>query len=160
MSKDELMIWFYEKLFSCYPVKNVDYPGSIFWFYDEKFIRKIKISKVNNKDVRLPRKVKGICLFEEDTTTGCFNCDYNQIWMFISNNYIDDTKCDYETVQYLVKEFLNSYDDNRYDVWLLFNNFIKINNLDYIPKAHWLLDLKTDHFDKLSVYKKSDMIKL
>jgi len=87
MNKEELTNWFIDKFNSCYPVTHTDFPESTFWFYDEKFIRKIKLCKINNQNITLPTIVTGICLFEEDLKNDWFNCDYNKIWSFIYKNY-------------------------------------------------------------------------
>ena len=81
-NKEELTKWLIDKFNSCYPVTHTDYPKSIFWFYDKKITRKIKLCKINNQDITLPAIVTGICLFEENYKNNYFNCDYHEIWTF------------------------------------------------------------------------------
>jgi len=66
----------------CYKVKCADYPDSIFWFYDEQFIRKQKICKLNNQDVLLPKKINGYCLFEQDIKSMNLFCE-DGLWDII-----------------------------------------------------------------------------
>ena len=87
MKKEELIEWFCTKFNSCYPVSHTDYTESIFLFYDEQFIRKMKLSKISKKPVSLPKKVNGICLFELDWKNKRFVYDYDEIYTFLYNNY-------------------------------------------------------------------------
>ena len=154
MSKDELMKWFYEMLFSCYPVKHIEYPDSILWIYDENFIRKFKISKVSNKIIKIPKTIKGCILFETKITDNYLYCDYNKIWLFIADNYnrnIDVPYNDYIVIEYIVKGFLNEYSD------IIENNinssyFLLLNDknrfLSYTPKATLLFHSKMNNSKK------------
>ena len=56
MTTDELKIWFFDKLNSCYPVIHDDYPNCIFWFYDDSFVRKMKLSNISGKNLILPKE--------------------------------------------------------------------------------------------------------
>ena len=103
MTKEEISNWFINKLTSCYPVKHYDYPDSILWFYDENFIRKIKLCKLNNQYISLPNKVSGICLFEQNIKNKVLSCDYNEIWCFFKTNYINN----YSDIQSLIKDLLS-----------------------------------------------------
>ena len=103
MNKEELTKWFINKFSSCYPVKHDDLPDGIFWYYDEKFIRKIKLCKLNNQEITLPDKVKGTCLFEQDLKNKYLWCDNEEIWNFFRNNYIDN----YDDIQSLIKAILS-----------------------------------------------------
>ena len=106
MTEEELKQWFWNKFNSCYPVKHSDYPDSIFWFYDEKFVRKIKLYKLNNTEVTLPSKITGVCLFEQEQKNRWFNCNHNEIWLFFCKNY----KNSYNDVQLLIKSWLKETD--------------------------------------------------
>lgn len=106
MNEEQLKKWFFDKFNSCYPVKHDNLPESIFWFYDELFIRKIKICKLNNQIVKTPSKVTGICLFEMDFKNDWFNCDYDYIWTVLKDKYINN----YDDIQALIKKWL--IDDN------------------------------------------------
>ena len=103
MNKEELSEWFIDKFNSCYPVKHDDLPYRIFWYYDEKFIRKIKLCEINNQEITLPDKVKGTCLFEQDLKNKYLWCDNEEIWIFFRNNYIDN----YDYIQSLIKAILS-----------------------------------------------------
>ena len=103
MTKEELSNWFWCKLFSCYPVKHDDYPNSIFWFYDEKIVRYIKLCKLNNQKIKLPNKVKGVCLFEQNINAKHLWCDYDEIWSFFEKNYMNE----YNNIQLFIKEILS-----------------------------------------------------
>ena len=111
MNKEELSIWFWKKFNSCYPVKHNDYPNSIFWFYDEKFARKIKLCKLNNQEIKLPNKVKGVCIFEQHLNIKNLWCDYDEIWSFFEKNY--NTK--YSYIQLIIEEILS--DEEKLNVY-------------------------------------------
>ena len=63
MNNEELYDWLLTKLLSCYPVKIVGKDNYVYWYYDEMFIRKLKVSKLNNKKIKYPNKITGVCLF-------------------------------------------------------------------------------------------------
>jgi len=141
MTKEELSDWFWSKLYSCYPVKHKDYPDYIFWYYDEKFARKIKLCKLNNQEIKLPNKVNGICLFEQDTTTMYLWCDHKEIWSFFQQNYKDK----YNEIQLLIKEILS--DDTKLNVYTPRINFWKSNStLSDDPKLNVYIPQKNIHF--------------
>ena len=102
MSEQELRIWFFDMLYSCYPVKHDDYPNSVFWFYDDKFIRKIKLCKLSGNSIKLPSKVKGKCLFEQNIKSRYLWCDFDEIWSVFYKEY----KNNYNDVQSLIKSWL------------------------------------------------------
>jgi len=160
MQKDKLVKWFYEKLFSCYPVKHIDYPNSIFWIYDEKFIRKNKISKLNNQSIKFPKNIKGSILFETKSNVKYLYCDYSKIWSYVGDNYINnniscrDLYNDYTIIEYVIKDILNDYSkistNNSYPTYLSLLNNSKNNFDSFIPKAHMM-------FDSIMVYSKNNL---
>ena len=103
MTKEELTIWFWNKFNSCYPVGHDDYPDNIYWYYDDKYIRKIKLCKINNQEIILPIKVNGICLFRQDLKNKSLWCNYDEIWSFFKQNYKDN----YNEIQSIIKEILS-----------------------------------------------------
>ena len=105
MSKEELATWFINKLTSCYPVIHDNYSNCIFWFYDEKYVRKLKLCKLNNQEISLPNKVYGVCLFEQNIKTMNLWCDYDNIWSFFESNYINK----YNDIQLLINDILSDY---------------------------------------------------
>lgn len=154
MSKDELMKWFYETLFSCYPVKHVDYPKTIFWLYDEKFVRKIKISKLNNKEIKFPKTIKGDLLFETNDISNILYCDYSKIWLYVAKNYTNDNYTtnsynDYIDVEYVIKDFLNEYPNikgyniDTADISSLKDEYNKMKF--YAPKANLTFNSKLNY---------------
>lgn len=106
MSEEELKIWFCNKFNSCYPVKHDDYPESVFWYYDESYMRKLKLCKINNQEITLPTKVSGVCLFEQDSKNKRFNCDYEEIWHIFEDKY----STNYFGVQSLIASWLKEID--------------------------------------------------
>jgi hypothetical protein len=86
MNETELKLWFLKKLNSCYTVSHSKYPENIFWIYDEKYIRKCKLSKINNSDISKPTEVNGYCIFEMDFHYKYFYCDYLEIWSVMVEN--------------------------------------------------------------------------
>ena len=106
MTEEELKIWYWDEFNSCYPVVHSDYPESVFWFYDEKFIRKTKLCKLNNSEITFPKKITGKCLFEQDFKNKWLNCEYDEIWMFFYTNY----SANYHYVQSFIKNMLKETD--------------------------------------------------
>lgn len=103
MEKEELKVWFLDKCISCYPVIHEDYPESVFWYYDDKICRKMKLCKLVGKEyIQTKTAVTGICLFEQDFKNGWFLCDYNIIWSFFYSNY----SVKYLDVQSFIKSLL------------------------------------------------------
>lgn len=102
MTEKELKNWFMNKINSCYAVKHIDYPDSIFWFYDENKLRKIKLCNINN-EINLNNNVSGVCLFEINLTNYTFYCDYSNIWSYLKMNYSDN----YTDIQIFIKSLLN-----------------------------------------------------
>ena len=121
MKKEELSEWFYDKFNSCYPVVHDDYPDSIFWFYDERYVRKIKLCKLNNQKISLINKVNGICLFEQDFKNKHLWCNYDEIWSFFKQNYKDN----YNEIQSIIKEILS--DTTKLNVYTPYNKFFMTN---------------------------------
>ena len=101
MKEEELKKWFWNKFNLCYPVKHSDYPKKIYWFYDEKLVRKIKLYKIENKEI-IHIDISGICLFEQDLINNYFYCDYDEIWTFFKKNYNNN----YYVIQILIKSWL------------------------------------------------------
>ena len=133
MKKEELANWFWNKFNSCYPVTHDDYKNSIFWFYEQNYIRKLKLCKLNNQEITIPDKVKGICLFQQDLKRDCLWCDYMDIWSFFEQNY----NTNYDDIQSLIKDILS--------------DTIKLNV--YTPKLFILIDNKLlSDTTKLNVY--------
>src|ERR1035437_852387 len=102
MTKDEIYIWILDKMKSCYPTKSTD-NDHIFWFYDEQYIRKQKLCEINNQEINLPNKPKGICMFYQNTDSKYLVLSYEHVWKFIEDNYIDD----YLEIQNLITEIVN-----------------------------------------------------
>ena len=106
MTKEEISNWFINKIRSCYPVvKHEDYPDSILWVYDEKYVRKLKLCKLNNQEIILHNKVKGYCLFRQDLKSQYLWCDYDEIWSFLESNY----SYNYNENKLLIKNILSDY---------------------------------------------------
>ena len=63
------------------------YEDVILWIYDEQYIRKCKLNKLNNQDVNLPTHIKGKVLFEMNKIRSLFFCDYDYIWDLLYINY-------------------------------------------------------------------------
>jgi len=105
MTKEELSTWFWDKFNSCYPVVHSDYPESIFWYYDDKVLRKIKLCKLDGKEFN-QTNITGVCLFEQDFKFGHLNCDYDKIWSFFYENHSDS----YSGVQSLITSILEDSD--------------------------------------------------
>ena len=154
MTKEEISDWFIDKFNSCYSVKHDDFPDSIFWVYDEQFIRKLKLCKLDNKNLKI-NKINGICLFEQDKKCHNFYCDYNEIWSFLKNNYTDK----YDDIQSTIKDILS--DNTKLNVYIplslyhpgseLLSDNTKLNV--YIPHMwSWSYYQQLSDNTKLNVY--------
>ena len=86
MTEKELITWFWDLYNSCYPVRHSDYPDNIFMYYDEQFVRYLKLCKISNKEIKMPTKVKGYCLFDQDWKYNVFCYDYDKIYLFLKLN--------------------------------------------------------------------------
>lgn len=102
MTEIELKQWFFDKLYNCYPVKNSEYPDSIFWLYDDQFIRKMKLCRLSDKEITYPSNITGKCLFEQDIKYKYLHCDFDEIWRFFYNEGYNG----YDTVKQLIKNWL------------------------------------------------------
>lgn len=88
MNKDDVSKLFINKFNSCYPIKTDFNPNLILWIYDENFIRKLKLCKVNNQEITIPNLniVKNVlCLFVQNTKSKILYIDYNT-WITFENN--------------------------------------------------------------------------
>ena len=103
MTKEELTNWFWNKFNLCYPVTHDDFPNSVFWFYDQNYIRKIKLCKLNNQEITLHNKVTGTCLFEQDLKNQYLWCDNDNIWSFFEQNY----NTNYDDIQSIITDILS-----------------------------------------------------
>lgn len=90
MTEQELKSWLINKIYSCYPVITDDFPFSILWYYDKSYIRKQKLCKLNNQKFNPPSKVKGVCLFEQNTLNKSIHFDNDRIWRIILRNLDSD----------------------------------------------------------------------
>ena len=104
MNNEELSYWFINKISSCYPVKPIINNKYIFWYYDDQFIRKIKIGKINKQKVNNPKEINGFCLFEQDIINKEICFDYNEIWSVFYENYSNN----FEDIQFLMIDALKS----------------------------------------------------
>lgn len=124
MKDKELKIWLINKFNSCYIAQHYNYPGVNFYYYDESYIRKQKLCKLNNQEIKLPSKVNGICLFQKDMNNKLFQFDYVNIWIFLDEN--SNYKDKYNTIN----EFI---DNTIKETTKIPNNYkTRIGNLDEI----------------------------
>ena len=56
MNKDDLIKWFNNIFDNCYYVKHDDYPDSIFMYYDIRYVRKLKLCNIENRQITPPKK--------------------------------------------------------------------------------------------------------
>ena len=127
MNKEELKIWFWNLYNSCYVVKYDKYPNIDFLYYDENFVRTIKISQILERDIIYSSVVVGKCLFEVEYESKCLRIDYNKIW------YVLESKLSYNYQE--VKSLIN--------VWLKEHD--KLNKLTPILYTHRLQILLMVH---------------
>ena len=102
MSEEELKVWFFDRLNSCYSVKHDDYPDRLYWYYDEKFIRNVKLCRLSGEKIELPSKASGRCLFDQDIKNNILYCDYDEIWKVFYKEY----RCNFYDVKRLINSWL------------------------------------------------------
>ena len=156
MTKEEISNWFINKIRSCYPVvKHEDYPDSILWVYDEKYVRKLKLCKLNNQEIILHNKVKGHCLFRQDLKSQYLWCDYDEIWSFLESNY----SYNYNENKLLIKKILSDYTKlnaytpiiGGYSLIILLSDYTKLNA--YTPSVSQLSNVVLlSDYTKLNAY--------
>jgi len=95
MYKKDLYDWFWNKYNSCYQVKVELYPDSVFLVYDEKYIRKLKLFKLNNTEE----------LISINNVEGTFLWLSEELWKFFEKNY----SYDYYDIQKLIKKLLKDH---------------------------------------------------
>lgn len=127
MTEDELKIWFWDKFYSCYPVIDKDNLNSIFLFYDESHTRNKKLCKINKQEIKSPKKVNGVCLFE-------LNIRYKKIYC-----------SDYEILS-KIRKYTNSPHSLSY-----VNKLIKDSDKTYSYHIK-ISTIKIQHKDKLCTY--------
>lgn len=117
MTNKELRNWFFDKLTNCYSVVYDKYPDNIIYYYDENFIRKCKIAKINNIEIEQPLKPNGICLFDQDLVSECLWCNYDYIWSYFKKHIDDDDKIKKIIMDWLKNDVnLNNYNVQQYSI--------------------------------------------
>lgn len=112
MTTPELVEWFFDKLNSCYYATSIDYPDSIFFIYDESYIRKSKLCKIIGNKIISPTKINGICLFELDLIGCKLWCDYKEIWNILEDELENDVMLKFiETRNFIINtlKFKNKF---------------------------------------------------
>ncbi len=146
MSKEELTKWFLDKFNSCYPVIHNEHENSVFFLYDEQYIRKVKLSIIENSEIPNPKNFKGDILFELNNRTKTLYCDYSKIWTFIAKNHVNN----YHEIQDFLFEIINKLDKlNEYTTIKHYS----VNFYTFIPNYGYL-SLNNTQNDK----KKNDNI--
>ena len=99
---EELIKWFNNYFDNCYYVKHVDYPESIFMFYDINYARQLKLAKLEGIDYVEKTEVTGVCLFEQDWKNNFFRCNFIIIYCYLRDNY----SFSYDDFQSFIKDRL------------------------------------------------------
>ena len=97
----ELIDWFNNYFDNCYCVKHMEYPNSVFMFYDINYIRQLKLAKIEEKKA-IKTTVTGVCLFELDFNGKCIYCNYDLIWCYLKDKYT----LIYDDIQIFIKHRL------------------------------------------------------
>lgn len=109
MTVDE---WFKDKFNLCYLVEHLDYPDHIFMFYDQQYIRKMKLSNIT-KEVLTKTEITGYCLFDHDLINMTLYCNPEICWTLTYKYSLDH----YELGEFFaeqLKSILNIYQIKRY----------------------------------------------
>ena len=106
MNKEELKIWFYKQLNNCYKFETSEYEDSIFYMYDNRYIRYKKICKIKQikeGEFKPEKIIKENILFEIDRKNKVFYCNDDKIWSIF---YDYTMNLNYSEVQSFIKELL------------------------------------------------------
>jgi len=89
LTKEDAKQWFINKYNLCYFVKHDDYDitDKYYMFYNEKYIRRKKISSLIDNEVITPIIKDSVCLFEVDFKHKYFYYDYYDIYVYLKSNY-------------------------------------------------------------------------
>ena len=110
MEKEDLKKWFWNKFNSCYLLEDEQNNGNYFMCYDENFLRQKKFSRILNEEIIIQQqKSADKKVFYQDWKNGYLNCDYDNIWSFFEENYIDN----YNEIRDLITWILESNDKTR-----------------------------------------------
>jgi len=101
----ELIEWFNNIFNNCYYVTHNDYSG-IFMYYDLRYVRKLKLCKIDGKEISQPKTIIGECLFEQDWKNKYLWCKYSVIWKYLEDNY----STNYKDIQSFIKDRLEEQD--------------------------------------------------
>ena len=102
MLKEELKIWFINKLNSCYLVKHDKYDNSILMVYDKNYNRERKLGRILGKEISEPNFDEGVVLFKQDWDNDYLWCNYGEIWSFFEANYSNN----YMKIKELISDIL------------------------------------------------------
>jgi len=105
-TKDELSNWLTNKFLSCYKVINENNEKCIYYFYDEKYIRKLKLCKINNIKY-IKTNINGICIFQTNVIDKYLFCN-DKIWNLFMKHY------NYVDIKFILKNILNKQEFNKY----------------------------------------------
>lgn len=88
MNKEEMIVWLFDKMKSCYPIRYIEYTNDIYWIYDKSYIRKMKLFQLNNIEIVPDFKyTKGSCLFKNNIKSKCIYFNYYTIYELLDNNH-------------------------------------------------------------------------
>lgn len=123
MSEKEITDWVLNKLNCCYKVTHPHYPHRIFWIYDEQYIRRKKLCKIENTEISIPNHINGICLFVQDTLDFDFYCNSVFFWSFIEKKFSQS----FVVVKFLMSDILAKKEKlSYYSAWT--------QNIDMMPQ--------------------------
>lgn len=136
MKESELKNFFFEKLLNCYSIVYDMYPdANVVYYYDEKFARKCKLSKINKTEIFQPIEKNYRCLFDQDLESEILFCDYDEIWTYFQKNYIYD----HYKIKNLIEKWLNDDTTIKEYEQKLFSVKIK-NRMKYISFKSYKVD--------------------
>ena len=101
----ELIDWFNNYFYNCYYVKHDNFPDSIFMCYDIKYVRQLKLAKLEGKDYVEKTNITGVCVFEQDWKNKWFGCNYTLIYSYLRDIY----SFSYDDFQAFIKDRLEEH---------------------------------------------------
>jgi hypothetical protein len=75
-------------------------------YYDLRYVRKLKLCKIDGKEISQPKTIIGECLFEQDWKNKYLWCKYSVIWKYLEDNY----STNYKDIQSFIKDRLEEQD--------------------------------------------------
>ena len=72
-------------------------------FYNENYLRQKKLSRILNEKIYFTKNDKDKRIFYQKWSNGYLYCDYDIIWSFFEENYIDNYKNIFSLITWILE---------------------------------------------------------